>query len=236
MLAAALRSILNAPPSIVWGSNTGDFYKSKAFVTPDASTIPPLESFMALVFGSTYLGGVTLNHKPETNYSSPDLFGIHPAEGRWVLNGSGISASPMDAAPVTVDGVCQPLPSQSPSTSSDLSSDQSSIFSNRDAATSITTNTTSPDTNIHAYCVLGWPRPITPFVRRDVVSFRLTGEKSFDCPSVVSVTSSTRMKAIAGWVTGFIYAQIDEGTSAEGGVVGYVLAFLFFQFVSLKTN
>jgi hypothetical protein len=226
MFAAALRSILNAPPYIAWGSNAEHFYKSKAFVPPDAFTIPPLEKFITLVLGSPDLGGTTFNHESETNHSSPDDSGIHLVEECWVANRESISAFPMDVASLIVEGVRPPLLSQSPSTSSDLSSDRSSIFSNRDATSSIATSNTSPATSTHADGVPGWPRPITPFTKLDVISLRLTGEKSLDSSSATSVasrTSSTRMKAIAGWVAGFIYAQVVESASAGGGVVGYVI-------------
>jgi hypothetical protein len=194
-------------------------------VSPDASTIPPLEKFIALALGSSDLGGTAFNHKSETNHSSPDAFGMHPVEECWVANRGGISALPADIASLIVEGVRQPLLSRSPSTPSDLSSDESFIFSNRDATSSIATSTTSPVTSAHAG-VPGWPRPITPFTKLDMISLRLTGEKSIDSSSatyVASRTGLTRIKAIAGWVAGFIYAQVVEGASAGGGVVGYVI-------------
>ena len=221
MLAAALRSILNStPPYVAWGSNDEYFYKSKAFVSPDASAIPPLEKF---ILGRPDCGGTTLPHKSETSRSSPDDFVIHPIEECWMANRGGLSSLPVDVISLIVEEVQQPSLSQPPSTSSDLSSNQFSLFSNRDATSSIATSTTSPVTSTHSDGVPGWPRPITPFTKLDVISLRLTGEKSFDSPSAVASKTGTRIKAIAGWVAGFIYAQVVEGASAGGGVVGYVI-------------
>jgi hypothetical protein len=181
---------------------------------------------MDLALENSNLGGTTIPYQQEMNDSLFDPFKIQAIEGCWVPNSGGISAIAMNTASwLTVEGLQRPLSSQSSPTPSKLSSGQSSIFSYRDSVTSITTNPTSSDTGIHADGVPGWPRPITPLTTRDVNSLRLTGEKtsgSLSAISVISETGPTRMKAIAGWISGFIYAQI---ASIGQLVVGYVFTF-----------
>jgi hypothetical protein len=243
MLAATLRSILNAPSSVLWGSNTKHFYKSKAFVTPDASAVPPLEKFMDLAFGTSELGGTTFCYSREISESLLDSLTIKPAEGHWVPSSSGISTSPMNSISwLIVEGFQQPLSSQSPSKPSKVSSDWS-VFPRirfdacRFDPDTVTTKTTCSDPNIHADGIPGWPCPITPLMAQDVISLRLTGEKTSDAPSgppMISGVGPRRMKAVAGWVAGFIYAQIAGAASTGGPDVGYAFTFNSVHSVTLK--
>lgn len=243
MPAATLRSILNAPPSVLWGSNPKYFYKSKVFATPDASAVPPLEKFMDPAFGTFELGGTTLSYNRDVSKSLFDSLSTKPVEGHWVPSGNGVSTSPMNSLSwLIVEGFQQPLSSQSPSKSSKVSSDRS-VFSSirfdacRDDVESVTTNTTCSDPNIHADGILGWPCPITLLIAQDVISLRLTGEKTSDAPpgpSIISGDGPRRMKAVAGWAAGFIYAQIAGAASTGGPDVGYAFTLNLVQVVTLK--
>ena len=165
-----------------------------------------------------------------------DLVGIQSVDGCWVSETGGISILPLSTSYcATAEGHQETLSFPSPSTISRLSSDQSPIFSHLDSGTSTTTHTTSSDIDSHIDGIPGWPRPITPLTPLDIMSCRLAGEKIVDestATSIVSGTALIRMKAVAGWATGFIYAQIMGAISSAEPVVSYVPTFNYSPFVS----
>src|SRR5882762_9695670 len=200
MLAATLRSILNSPPSLVWGTSAEHFYKSAAFVTPSPSSVPVFDTIMDVTLGSRDINSKGFKYKSEMTNASPKPLSIQEVVGCLMSETGGILMSSINV-PCRLAADCRKevlsLSFSSPSIGAKLSSYQLLAFSHRDSATSNAMCNTSSDLGSHADGILSWPRPVTPPTPPNVMFFRRTGEKKINhssAPPAISGIALSRMR------------------------------------------
>lgn len=193
-------------------------------MAPDASTTPLLDKFTNSSFDIPDICGNEFNYQLEMADSSPAS-----DEGHWVPEGGFSLPSIGPSSPLALERHPEQLSRPSSLTFSETSSDQSSIFSWNGSGTGAETHATPPDISIHVRRVPGWPSQATHLTAPNSVAVRRTGEKMVDdqlATSVVSGIGPSRTKAVADWVTGFIYGQImNSSSSPSEPVAEYVPIF-----------